>query len=623
MVERRVSEIDFEALTRDRQFHPSPAAWEDQVLYFLMLDRFSDGREDGYVGNDGQWVVGATPPFRPAAGGNAIASEGEAAKWRRAGGRFVGGTLKGAASKLGYLQRLGIGAIWLSPVFRQVPSRDSYHGYAIQNFLDVDPNFGAREDLRDFVAEAHRLGIYVVLDVILNHTGDVFAYDADRYATTGSEGIAYFDPRWDGQPYKVKGYRNGSGLPLLPFRPIDLATNPEAWPASGVWPAELQDPATFTCKGRIVNWDYDPEFREGDFEALKDIHHGSGELDDYHPSPALKALCDIYKFWIAYADLDGFRIDTVKHLDPGATRYFSSVIDEFAMSIGKDRFYRIGEITGGRKRAFETLGLTGLDAALGIDDIPDKLEYLVKGWRDPQDYFSLFRNSELVDQGSHTWFRDKIVTMFDDHDQVRKGHRKARFCADHDARLVLLNALALNVTTLGIPCIYYGSEQYFDGAGDSDRYIREAMFGGDFGAFRSRHHHFFNEDSPAYRELAKILEIRRARPALRRGRQYLRPISGDGWRFGLPERHGHELRSLVAWSRLLAGDEVVCALNTDYYHPRGAFVTLDHELHAVGEALRCLYSTDAAKIGTAAIVEARGGKAVYIEVPAAGFVIYG
>ena len=289
-----------------------------------------------------------------------------------------------------------------------------------------------------------------------------------------------------------------------------------------------------------------------------------GSLDAYRPSAALRALCDVYKFWIAYADIDGFRIDTVKHMDLGATRYFVSVIKEFAMSIGKENFYLIGEITGGRSRAFTTLELTGLDAALGIDDIPDKLEYLVKGLRNPNDYFSLFRNSELVNKESHIWFRNRVVTMFDDHDQVRKGDNKARFCADPDAWKVLLNVLALNATTLGIPCIYYGSEQYFDGQGGNDRYIREAMFGGEFGAFRSRQRHFFNEDGPAYRELAQILAIRRQKIALRRGRQYLRPISGDGASFGLPQMMNGQLRSVVAWSRLFAGQEILLAINTDY-----------------------------------------------------------
>ena len=140
---------------------------------------------------------------------------------------------------------------------------------------------------------------------------------------------------------------------------------------------------------------HDPEFREGDFCDLKDVHHGYGTADDYKPSNALKVLTEVYKYWIALADVDGFRIDTVKHMDIGATRYFASAMHEFGETLGKERFFLIGEITGGRTRAFDTLETTGLDAALGIDEIPDKMEYLVKGYRNPSDYFDLFRNSIL------------------------------------------------------------------------------------------------------------------------------------------------------------------------------------------------------------------------------------
>ncbi len=268
--------------------------------------------------------------------------------------------------------------------------------------------------------------------------------------------------------------------------------------------------------------------------------------------------------------------------------------------------------------------LKRLSAALGIDDIPDKLEYLVKGYRNPNDYFSLFRNSELVNKGSHIWFRNKVVTSFDDHDQVRKGNHKARFCADLGASKVVLNVLALNAMTLGIPCIYYGSEQCFDGQGGSDRYIRESMFGGAFGAFRTRGVHFFNEDNPVYRELAKILEIRRKNIVLRRGRQYLRPISApnDGVNFKLPEMVGGQMRSVVPWSRIFNGKEVMLAINTDYDQPRTAWVTIDNDLHQAGDVLECLYSTDAAQVGQTVTVEARNGKAVSITVPAAGFVIF-
>jgi glycosidase len=403
--------------------------------------------------------------------------------------------LQGLTSKIGYLQRLGVTAIWVSPVFKQVAFQQTYHGYGIQNFLDVDPHFGCRQDLKNLVDTAHQHGIYVILDIILNHTGDMFSYDADRYDTVDDKGHHFIDSRWDNKPYKVKGFNDKAGSPAIPFvSPLNGLTGDDA-----VWPTEFQDPINFTQKGRINNWDYDPEFREGDFYDLKDIHTGYGDEDHYQPSPALYALCEVYKFWIAYADIDGFRVDTVKHMDLGAARFFASVIHEFAQSLGKENFYLIGEITGGRKNAFNTLSTTGLDAALGIDDIPDKLEYLVKGCRDPNEYFSLFRNSLLVQKESHVWFKDKVVTLYDDHDQVRKGNTKARFCAgDSSWRKLALNVMALNAMTLGIPCIYYGSEQYFDGEGGNDRYIRETMFGGEFGAFRSRGRHCFDEDSYLY-----------------------------------------------------------------------------------------------------------------------------
>jgi glycosidase len=577
-----------------------------------MLDRFSDGRENGYKDNEGNLVrSGTTPAYSPAGAENAVKTEADAAHWREAGTKYVGGTLKGLESKIGYLKRLGVTALWISPIFKQVRFRETYHSYGIQNFLEVEPHFGSREDLREVVRTAHANGIYVVLDIILNHAGNAFSYSGEQ------------DHPWTGGMYPVEGFNDKDGNPTIPF----VKANPQNLPDydGALFPVELQQPDTFTRKGYIKNWDYDPEFREGDFFDLKDIDHGYGSADDYQVSAALRHLCEAYKYWIAYADIDGFRIDTVKHMDRGATRYFVSVIREFAQGIGKENFFLLGEITGGRKRAYETLELTGLSAALGIDDIPDKLEYLVKGYRNPNEYFSLFRNSELVNKSSHIWFRNKMVTSFDDHDQVRKGNQKARFCADADASKVVLNVLALNALTLGIPCIYYGSEQCFDGRGGSDRYIRESMFGGEFGAFRTRGLHFFNEDNPVYRELAKVLEIRRKNIVLRRGRQYLRPISAadDGVCFSLPEMVGGEIRSVVPWSRIFNGKEMLLAINTDYDQPKTAWVTIDNDLHQGGDVLQCIYSKDAAQIGQSVTVEARNGKAVLITVPAAGLVIFG
>src|SRR3712207_4646323 len=182
---------------------------------------------------------------------------------------WAGGTLAGIRSKLGYLQRLGVTALWISPVLRQRPGTSDYHGYGTQDFLQVDPHYGTDEDLRDLVADAHALGLYVVLDVVLNHTGDVFGYDADRYPEVDRDtGRPYMDPRWDGRPYRVAGWRDATGAASLPFPdPVDPAAGDSA-----VWPAELQADGTFTCRGRISSWDHDPEYLDRKSTRLNSSH---------------------------------------------------------------------------------------------------------------------------------------------------------------------------------------------------------------------------------------------------------------------------------------------------------------------------------------------------------------
>jgi glycosidase len=619
MSEKSLTELDLRSLSANRKYFPSPVRWEDEVIYFLMLDRFSDGKENLYRDNLGNQVTtGSTPPFTAADNENAVGSEADAARWRDAGTRFVGGTLRGLESKLGYLQRLGVTAVWISPIFKQVAADDSYHGYGIQDFLDVDSHFGTRADLQRLVNTAHDMGIRVILDVIVNHSGDVFRYEASA-------------PTWTGEKFTVRGFRDAGGEPVLPFGPIDLSVHPNAFPDGAIWPSEFQNRDTFTREGHINHFDDFPETADGDFFGLKDLHHGqqratsgSGGIDDYEVSPTLRHLCEVYKFWIAFADIDGFRLDTVKHMDPGATRFFASVIHEFAQVLGKDDFYIIGEITGGREFAFKRMEETGLDAALAISDERLKMTGLVKGEINPNEYFDLFRNSLLVRKESHVWFRDKIVTSVDDHDHVDQGSQKHRFCAGGFEKFALA-VLALNATTLGIPCIYYGTEQRLDGEGggdSSDRYIREAMFGGEFGAFRSRARHVFDENQRVYRELAKVHELRRKHLSLRRGRQFLRQISGNGVDFGFPQRLGGRMRSIVAWSRIFDDVELLCAINTDPDNALTAFVTIDHELHAAGDKLSCLYSTNTAEIGRVIGVQPKNGTAVSVTVPPAGFVVY-
>lgn len=397
-----------------------------------------------------------------------------------------------------------------------------------------------------------------------------------------------------------------------------------AYPDGAIWPAELQDPAVFSQQGQIQNWDAWPEYLDGDFFDLKDIQLGPDSVDYFQAPSALNTLVEIYKYWIAYADIDGFRIDTVKHMGDGPTRYFASAIHEFAARIGKERFLLVGEITG--QRAYEVVEATGLDAALGIGNMQQLLWRLPRGEINPVEYFDMFRNATYLKKGSHSWLRDKVVTMIDDHDQVWRGEHKKRFCGANPGPKMVFAALAMNLCTLGIPCVYYGSEQRFDGEGRSDgkghnadQYIRESMFGGGFGPFRSRDRHCFDESTEVYRNVAAVAKIRANEIILKRGRQYLREISGDGVGFGYPTVIGDRMKSLVAWSRIFDGVEILCAINTDEDKETTAWVTVDGAIQSEGRELKALYPVgkDSLKVGVV------GGRAVVkLTVAPAGFVLF-
>ena len=148
------------------------------------------------------------------------------------------------------------------------------------------------------------------------------------------------------------------------------------------------------------------------------------------------------------------------------------------------------------------------------------------------------------------------------------------------------------------------------------------MFGGGFGPFRSRDRHVFDEHSPGFTVLTGLLDLRRRVPALRRGRQYLRPTSGDGVTFGLPTGFGGPVCGIVAWSRILADREVVCAINTDPAAPREAWVTMDSGLHRAGDRLQELHSVPTG-IDAGLTVEPRNGSAVWVSLPPGGFACYG
>lgn len=605
---KSIQEVDFKPLIEGHSFYPSPERWEEQVLYFLMLDRFSDNNEQHFLDNQGDMVQeGETPPYNPKTD-----YENDTNPKRGAYGiRWNGGNLQGLRTKLGYLKRMGITTIWISPILKQVAFEKTYHGYGTQNFLATDPHFGSKEDFKSLVEEAHDMGMYVILDIIVNHSGDVFSYRKKK-------------PRWRNFfPYRMKGFNDKNGAPTI--TPYKKDQHLKAWPDGTIWPQELQRPKTFTRRGRIMNWDKYPEYIEGDFYKLKNHYLGKKKGKAFLPSEALKVITEAYKYWIALADVDGFRLDTVKHMWPGAVKYFSDEIHSFAKSLGKENFIIIGEITGGKDLAMDIKKKGNLDAALGINSVPESLEKGVKGYQDLKTYFDLFDNDKKSAGENKKWFRNEVVTMFDDHDMVSQGEAyKGRFCADKGTAKLILNGIFTNVFTNGIPCIYYGTEQGFDGSGPHDRYIRESMFGGNFGAFRTKDRHFFREGDTLHPQISAMLRVRKEQAALKTGSQFYRMISEDGKNFFYPQPpKGKRYAGIMAWSRFYKGEEIVLAINSNTDQEKNIFVMIDNTLHQEGAIFECLFCSYHDNSNIQLPVVKHGSQlSLNIKIPAAGCAIF-
>jgi glycosidase len=515
--------------------HPSPNDWRDQFIYFLLVDRFDDNAAD-------------TPAYVP---GEAAPAADPARR-----NRFQGGNLKGITRRLDYIKGLGCTAVWLSPILKNRGDLDtSYHGYGIQDFLQVDPRFGSLEDLRALTRAAHERGLYVILDIVVNHAGDVWSYPG-------------------GQPYY---YHQGQQFPFGAWREGDPA--PGFQLDDAVWPRELQRPEAFKRRGEIRNWYDAVESRDGDFLSLK-------ELDLPRPD-VLDALIKVYRYWIGAADIDGYRLDTVKHMEDSATAILCNALREYAQRIGKHRFFLFGEIVADDHTIQRYLGrnsriegtqerFPSLDAAL---DFPlyFTLEDVIKGFANPAWLRARYDAFHQV-YTDHGEAGRMFVTFVDNHDQMARPYRRFLHGNPFPRQAVL--AIGYLLTSQGVPCIYYGTEQGFAGGGPDDAHVRECMFGGSWGGFGTAGRHFFNPNHEIYRGIRAVAEARRREPALRYGRQYFREISADGANFG----HPLDGRCTLAYSRVLDTEEILIAMNlTD--QPRNDCVTVDRNLSSPGQTM--------------------------------------
>ncbi|MEO6785949.1 MAG: alpha-amylase family glycosyl hydrolase, partial [Chthoniobacteraceae bacterium] len=357
------------------------------MIYFLLPDRFSDGQEATRPKLDRTNPAAARPPgFR-------------FDQWAQSGGdRYQGGTIAGITSKLDYLRNLGVTTLWVGPVFKQRAHLNTFHGYAIQDFLEVDPRFGTRQDLVALVDAAHGKGLRVILDIVFNHSGSNWLYaNGQRQPPFLPFPLFYPKGDWfDG---------NGGLVSALPPTAAD----------AGVWPSELQAEDYYTRAGGVdFGGDFDDDhaaFRRTDFFDLRDFNFDSTE--------ALDDLARCYKYWIALTDCDGFRLDTLKHVPEEDGRNFCGTIKEFAGNLGKADFFLVGEVAGSDDDAEKYRRVIGqnLNATLDIGGIRRTLHGVAKGLQTPSDYLD-FARIWSDDLGSHRDSGAMHVSVLDDHDHV-------------------------------------------------------------------------------------------------------------------------------------------------------------------------------------------------------------
>ena len=380
---------------------------------------------------------------------------------------------------------------------------------------------------------------------------------------------------------------------------------------AGVWPAELQPDNCYTRAGKgslsSENIDDDhAEMKRSDF---------AGELRDFNfdGRNTLSDLARCYKYWIALTDCDGFRLDTLKHVPQEVARNFCGTIKEFAANLGKTNFFLVGEVGGPDENAGKYLDALelNLNATLDIGSMRNALHAVAKGLASPQAYFDIVDAWDPV-LGSHRRSGPRHVSILDDHDHISGD--KVRFSSDAASDHQVVVGVAIQLFSLGIPCIYYGTEQALAGpekserdqylpdynVGDPppDKYLREVMFGAEhprlsgrdglqpdaagsdlglpaFGAFGTVGHHCFDVMFPAYRCIKALIALRQQYAVLRYGRQYLRKISN----FNAPFASA-PAGELITWSRILDDEEALCIVNGNGLHSRGADVVVDAALNA-------------------------------------------
>lgn len=517
---------------------------EDEIVYFLLPDRF----ENGDTKNDKGGVKGD----RLATGFDPTAK-----------GFFHGGDLKGLTSRLGYLQDMGITAIWLSPVFKNKvvqgpPGQESagYHGYWVTDFTQVDPHLGSNAEFKALVDAAHARGMKVYMDILINHTADVIAmkeckgYDcayrsrADYpYSRRAADGTTINDGfQGDG----VETTENFAKLTDTNYAYTVEVPEAEKHIKKPDW---LNDPIYYHNRG---NSTFSGESSSmGDFVGLDDLMTENPKV--------IAGFIDIYGAWIDNYGVDGFRIDTAKHVNPEFWQAFAPAMLDRAAKKGIPNFHIFGEYATGDMDPLVTAPGTRVAKLPASLDFPffAAVRDVAGGTKSPDWLVKLFSADPLYGDD----VARQLPTFTGNHDFGRFGYyAKKAFPDASDDELLKRSELAhaMLLTLRGVPVIYSGDEQGFTGDG-GDQDAREDMFASKtavyndndlIGTDKTTAVSNFDESHPLYKAFAELAKLRQSKVALRRGSQIIRSYD--------------EKPGLFAVSRIDAasGQEIVIAFNT-------------------------------------------------------------
>ncbi|HEY1663620.1 MAG TPA: alpha-amylase family glycosyl hydrolase [Verrucomicrobiae bacterium] len=457
--------------------------WQTQSIYQIVTDRFFDGDPS----NDN-----ADGNYDPAG---------------HSGISVHGGDFKGMEEKLDYIKSLGATAIWISPVV--LNARGEFHGYAGLDFYKVDPHWGTLADLQHFVQAAHARGLLVIDDIVVNHGGDLI------YST---------DPGYPHFKYPPDGYTMRFHDPAKTFPPpFDLnAANPSIT-------------NLFHNNGNVQNFNDETQLALGSFSGLSDFKTESPYVREQ--------MIKIYEYWIKAAGFDAYRIDTAKHVEMGFWQQWCPAIHAYAASLGKTNFFMFGEVPDDFDRRCGSYTGTMGGGPFKMDAVLDYTLYFKIN--------SLFAKADdntreitghydAVSANYDPASQNQLVTFLDNHDQ-------RRFLSVPGSTTDRLKvALAFLYTARGIPCLYYGTEQGFNGA--KDPWDREDMFAGQFEWGPSLGDNF-NMTHPLYQWVARLNNYRRLYPELQTGAQTNVWSDSDG-------------PGLFAYTRRLGGEQALVVFNT-------------------------------------------------------------